>query len=140
MFDFGSGVLEGSTEQAEVWLTELAHELGGVEPLRARRVQKAVLHAIRDGLCVEQAAAVGAPLPTLIRGLHSEDWEPASTPLPLHDLDAFLGRVAEDAQLAGKAEASAAVAAVMRVCCSGTRPRARARARCRSCRSSSGSF
>ena len=63
MGDSPDRVLEGSTEQAEVWLTELAYELGGVGYLEAHRVLNAVLHAIRDGLSVEQPTAAEVLFP-----------------------------------------------------------------------------
>jgi uncharacterized protein (DUF2267 family) len=115
MFDLRSELLEASAEQAEVWLGELSQELGGADYRHAHRVLRAVLHAIRDGLSVEQAAAVGGPLPTLIRGLYYEDWEPARTPPALGDLDSFLTQVAEDAQLANAADAAQVTGAVVRV-------------------------
>ena len=113
--DSGSALLESSIEQADVWIGELAHELGGADDSHAWDVLRAVLHAIRDGLSVEQAAAFGEALPMLIRGLYYEDWKPARTPLELRDLDAFLARVALNAQLESEAVASAAVAGVVRV-------------------------
>jgi uncharacterized protein (DUF2267 family) len=50
--------------------------------------------------------------PTLIRGIYYEDWDPSRTPVAIHDLDAFLDRVAHDGRMTGETEASLAVTAV----------------------------
>ena len=74
-----------------------------------------MLHALRDRLTVDVAAKLAAQLPTFIRGVYYEDWDPSRTPLPIHDVDAFLDRVAREARMAGETEASLAVTAVARV-------------------------
>ena len=61
------------------------------------------------------AAKFAAQLPTLIRGIYYEDWVPSRTPLAIHNVDAFLARVAEEGRMAGETEASLAVSAVARL-------------------------
>jgi uncharacterized protein (DUF2267 family) len=41
---------------------------------------RAVLHAIRDRLTVDEAAQVAAQLPMLVRGLYYEGWDPTRVP------------------------------------------------------------
>lgn len=108
-------IIERSVEKTHVWLKELAEELGGEDRQYAYRCLRAVLHALRDRLPVDTAAKLAAQLPTLIRGIYYEEWDPSRTPLPIHDVDAFLGRVAQEGQMAGETEASIAVGAVARV-------------------------
>ncbi|HYM65861.1 MAG TPA: DUF2267 domain-containing protein, partial [Patescibacteria group bacterium] len=61
------------------------------------------------------AAKLAAQLPTLIRGIYYEDWQPSRTPLAIHDVDAFLEHVVKEGHMAGETEASVAVTAVARV-------------------------
>jgi uncharacterized protein (DUF2267 family) len=107
-------IIERSVEKAHIWLKELAQELGS-DRQYAYRSLRVVLHVLRDRLPVDSAAKLAAQLPTLIRGIYYEDWDPSRTPLPIHDVDAFLERVAQAGRMAGETEASLAVTAVARV-------------------------
>lgn len=98
---------------AAAWIDELAGELGTEDPREARRVLRAVLHAVRDRLEVNEAAQLSAQLPELIRGMYYEEWVPGRHS-PRHG-DEFLDRVAAAAGLHGHTEASFAIAATMRV-------------------------
>lgn len=108
-------IIERNVEQAHIWLKELSHEFGDEDHQYAYRALRAVLHALRDRLTVDVAAKLAAQLPTLIRGIYYEDWDPSRTPLPVHDVDAFLDRVAQEGRMGGETEASLAVTAVARV-------------------------
>lgn len=108
-------IIERSVETTHVWLKELAAELGGDDRKYAYRCLRAVLHVLRDRLPVNTAVKLAAQLPTLIRGIYYEDWDPSRTPLPIHDVDGFLERVAKEAHLAGETEASLAVSGVVHV-------------------------
>lgn len=115
MADLDPSVIERSVEKTHIWLKEIADELGGEDRHYAYRALRAVLHALRDRLPVDVAAKLAAQLPTLIRGIYYEDWDPSRTPLPIHDVDAFLERVAHEGRMAGETEASLAVGAVIRI-------------------------
>ena len=109
-------IIEHSVEKTHVWLKEIAQGCLGVEDrVYAYRALRAVLHTLRDRMTVDVAAKFAAQLPTLIRGIYYEDWDPSRTPLPLHDVDAFLAHVAGEGRMAGETEASVAVSAVARV-------------------------
>jgi uncharacterized protein (DUF2267 family) len=108
-------IIERTVEKTNIWLKDLADELGVEDRHYAYRALRAVLHTLRDRLTVEAAATLAAQLPTLIRGIYYEDWNPSRTPLPLHGVDAFLGHVASEGRLSGETEASLAVTAVARV-------------------------
>jgi len=107
-------IIERSVEKTHIWLKELAQELDGADRLYAYRALRAVLHALRDQLTVDVAAKFAAQLPTLVRGVFYEEWDPSRTPLR-HDVDAFLEQVAHEGRMAGETEASFALAAVGRL-------------------------
>jgi uncharacterized protein (DUF2267 family) len=108
-------IIEHSVEKTHLWLKEIAAELGDEDRQYAYRALRAVLHTLRDRLTVNVAAKLAAQLPTLIRGVYYEDWDPSRTPLAIHDVEAFLDHVAHEGHLAGQTEASVAVTAVARV-------------------------
>ncbi|HEY8456028.1 MAG TPA: DUF2267 domain-containing protein [Actinopolymorphaceae bacterium] len=56
---------------------------------------RAVLHALRDRLGIEEAAQLGAQLPMLIRGIYYEGWDPTKVPVKMTK-EEFLRRVQED--------------------------------------------
>jgi len=108
-------IVERSAETARVWYRDVAGELGTDDLHYAARALRAVLHALRDRLTVEETAQLAAQLPTLIRGIFDEQWKPGGARHLAHDIDAFLGHVAAEARMAGETEASHAVTAVARV-------------------------
>ena len=108
-------IIEHSVEKAHIWLNEIAEELGDEDRQNAYRALRAVLHTLRDRLTVDVAAKLASQLPTLIRGIYYEDWDPSRTPLPIHDVEAFLDHVVNEGRFAGETEASVAVTAVARV-------------------------
>jgi uncharacterized protein (DUF2267 family) len=108
-------IIEHSVEKTHIWLNELAQELGTEDRQYAYRALRAVLHSLRDRLTVDVAAKLAAQLPTLIRGIYYEDWDPSRTPLAINDVEAFLDHVVGEGHLAGETEASVAVTAVARV-------------------------
>lgn len=115
MAETDPSIIDRSVEKTHVWLKDIAEELGDDDRHYAYKALRAVLHALRDRLPVDVAAKLAAQLPTLIRGIYYEDWDPSRTPLPIHDVDGFLTRVAEEGRMAGETEASLAVSAVTRV-------------------------
>ena len=108
-------ILDRSVEKTHIWLNELAAELGTDDRKYACRVLRAVLHAVRDRLTVDETAHLAAQLPELIRGIYYEGWKPSAVPETYHLSKPFLDRIAAEASLAGESEASYAAAAVIDV-------------------------
>jgi uncharacterized protein (DUF2267 family) len=53
---------------------------------------RAVLHALRDRLPVNEAAQLGAQLPLLVRGVFYTGWDPSAVPMKMNR-DEFMQRV-----------------------------------------------
>ena len=108
-------IIERSAEKANIWLMDVASELGDGDRQHAYRVLRAVLHVLRDRLTIDVAAKLAAQLPTLIRGIYYEGWDPSRTPMPPHTVDTFLEHVVSEGRFSGETEASVAVTAVAAV-------------------------
>jgi uncharacterized protein (DUF2267 family) len=78
------------------WLNDLQQRMGWEDPHRAYFALRAVLHVLRDRLTVEQAAALAAQLPLLVRGIFYEGWHPHGKPLRVRHREEFLAQVAKE--------------------------------------------
>jgi uncharacterized protein (DUF2267 family) len=52
---------DSTMQTTNIWLNDIRERLGWQESYRAYHALRAVLHALRDRLTVEQAAALAAP-------------------------------------------------------------------------------
>jgi uncharacterized protein (DUF2267 family) len=88
---------ESILHTTHVWLNELTDMLGWPDdPHRAYLALRAVLHALRDRLSVDDAAALAAQLPMLVRGFYFEGWHPHGKPLKERKKEQFLTHVRAD--------------------------------------------
>lgn len=86
--------IETTVQKTNIWLHDICNDLRIKDERVAYHALRAVLHAIRDRLSVEDAAALGAQLPLLVRGIYYEGWHPHGKPLRLRKADEFLLLVA----------------------------------------------
>lgn len=69
--------LETTVQRTHEWLRDIKTELGFDNDRAAYAALRATLHGLRDLLGTDQVAQLGAQLPTLVRGLYDEGWNPA---------------------------------------------------------------
>lgn len=85
--------LDTFVQKADVWLTEIADDMGTADKQEAYHALRNVLHALRDRLIPEEAVHLSAELPTLIRGIYFEGYKLSDVPKKPHSTEAFLDEV-----------------------------------------------
>ncbi len=112
----GFDPFEKAVHKAHVWLNEIARHMGDdATRQQAYAAMRAVLHALRDRLDVNEAAQLAAQLPLLVRGIYYEGWDPAKTPLKIRHRDEFLDLVRDHLGKTDNVEPEPAVKAVFAV-------------------------
>jgi len=86
---------DSTIQTTNIWLNDILERLGWQESYRAYHALRAVLHALRDRLTVEQAAALAAQLPMLVRGFYYEGWHPHGKPVKERHKEEFLAHIAD---------------------------------------------
>jgi uncharacterized protein (DUF2267 family) len=94
MSQTGVTAFDSTIQTTNIWLHDILERLGWHDQHRAYHALRAVLHALRDRLPVDQVAALGAQLPMLIRGFYYEGWHPAGTPTKERRKEDFLAHIA----------------------------------------------
>lgn len=89
----GLKTFDHAVESANIWLNEMMRRLGWDDRHRAYHGMRAVLHALRDRLTVDEAAHLGAQLPMLIRGFYYDGWHPAHKPVKERSKEEFLAHI-----------------------------------------------
>lgn len=92
----GLEVFDTTLHKTSVWLGDVMHELNCDDRHKAYLALRAVLHALRDRISIDEAASLGAQLPMLVRGFYFEGWHPADKPLKYRHKDAFLDHVKDE--------------------------------------------
>jgi len=86
----GIKAFDSTIHTTNIWLNDLMDHLGWEDKQRAYQTLRVVLHSLRDHLPVDQAVALGAQLPMLVRGFYYEGWHPAGKPLKQRNKGDFL--------------------------------------------------
>ncbi len=104
-----------TVQKTNEWLGELRKDLGWDDQHQTYAGLRAVLHALRDRLTVEEAVELGAQLPMLVRGFYYEGWRPAGKPLKQRHLAEFLAHVERELGRRREDEVELLVRAVFRL-------------------------
>jgi uncharacterized protein (DUF2267 family) len=96
MGDSGYAGLNRSIEKTNQVLKQIESAYGWPADRRPQSFAalRAVLHALRDRLTVDEAADLAAQLPLVVRGLYYEGWDPSKVPVKMRR-EEFLTRVQE---------------------------------------------
>jgi len=79
--------------EAEHWLDQLVAKTDLANRSQAYGALRAVLHRLRDRLEPVEAAHLAAQMPTIIRGVYYEGWNPARAPQKIREWETFVGAV-----------------------------------------------
>lgn len=94
MSNTGIAAFDSTLQATNIWLHDLMDQAGWQDKQRAYHALRVVLHALRDRLSVDQAAALGAQLPMLVRGIYFEGWHPGNKPVKERRKEDFLAPIA----------------------------------------------
>ncbi|RAY11552.1 DUF2267 domain-containing protein [Actinomadura craniellae] len=90
----GYPTFDTTVDKTNRLLKEIEHAYGWPKDRRNQSYEalRAVLHALRDRLTVEESAKLAAQLPLLVRGVYYDGWDPSKVPQKMGK-DEFLRRV-----------------------------------------------
>ena len=94
MPDTGYSSFDATVDKTNRILKEIEQTFGWPKSRRNQSYAalKAVLHALRDRLTVNEAAHFAAQLPVLVRGIYYHGWDPSRVPVKMNR-EEFLERV-----------------------------------------------
>ncbi len=96
MSSTGIKIFDTTLQKTFVWLHAIMDETGVENLQQAYSALRAVLHAIRDRLMVDEAMHLGAQLPMLIRGFYYEGWTRSGKPLKYRHKEDFVAEVSKN--------------------------------------------
>ena len=96
MSSTGIKIFDTTLQKTFVWLHAIMDETGVENSQQAYSALRAVLHAIRDRLMVDEAMHLGAQLPMLIRGFYYEGWRRSGKPLKYRHKEDFVAEVSKN--------------------------------------------
>ena len=86
MSDFGYSTFATTVDKTNRVLNEIEQAYGWPKERRNQSygALRAVLHALRDRLTVDEAAQFAAQLPVLIKGIYFSEWDPSVVPVKMN--------------------------------------------------------
>lgn len=107
--------LNRTIHATNVWLSEIADEIGPEDAQIAYHALRGTLFATRDRLPVEEAMDLATQLPALIRGVYFEGYKTTGKPQSYRDRETFLERVRDELAVTNGADLEVAARAVFTV-------------------------
>lgn len=111
----GLDVFDRTLQATNIWLDDIQEEMGWSNRSKAYHALRAVLHALRDRMPVNDVAHLSAQLPLLVRGTFFDGWQPAKTPVKERTLEAFLVHVTDSFLFDVQADSQAIASGVLKV-------------------------
>ena len=93
----GLEVFDKTLQTTHTWLDEIMAELGPDRQV-AYHALRAVLHALRDRLPINDSAHLAAQLPLLVRGIYFDSWHPRPETSRERTQEEFLAHVQQGLQ------------------------------------------
>lgn len=93
MSSTGVKSLDHAVQTTNEWLKDMKETLHLDSSQEAYQICKAVLHALRDRLSVEEVAQLAAQLPLLLRGAFYDGWVPSGKPEKIKTQAEFFEKV-----------------------------------------------
>jgi uncharacterized protein (DUF2267 family) len=78
------------------WIVDADNEIGWSDRQKTYQAMRSTLHALRDRLTLEEAADLGAQLPTFLRGVYFEGFQPNKLPNRVRDVQQFLDHIRDE--------------------------------------------
>lgn len=88
-------LFDKALSKTRTWLKDVQEELGYDNLNQAYGALRAVLHAMRDRLPVEECAEFASQMPVLIMGMYYSGWTPSNKPERVRSMEEFLDRVGD---------------------------------------------
>lgn len=85
--------MEHSNQLTNEWVHQIDEMVTWDDSNRSFRLLRATLQTLRDILVVDEAAQLAAQLPTYLRGVYFEGWDPSGTPAKHREKTDFIARV-----------------------------------------------
>lgn len=93
MSALGLPIFDKAIQDANIWVNDVMDELDWDDKQRAYTLLRSTLHVLRDRLQADEAAHFAAQLPTLIRGVYFEGYQPAKASSNIRHRDQFVSAV-----------------------------------------------
>lgn len=87
--------MKHSADLTSEWIHQIDQMVTWENSNRSFRLLRATLHALRDMLSVDEAVHLAAQMPTFMRGVYFEGWDPSRSPAKNREKMDFIARVCD---------------------------------------------